>query len=313
MPVNPPMSTLEPSGSGIPHVPAPRVSVLVTVYNREAYLAQTLRSILASSFRDFEVVVVDDCSRDQSAAIAENIAAEDQRVRVVRNETNLGDYGNRMKAASLACGAYLKYVDSDDLIYPHTLNVMVDAMERNSSVALALSHSLSEDEEPYPWILTPTESYRKHFLGRGCFSCGPTGAIIRRTAFEEVGGFRKEWRVLSDIDLWLRLGARWPVALLPPGLVWWRRHPGQEYLSADASLIYLERGFELSIQSLQDASGPLSDVDLRAAVTRVKDHHARRLLALGFRHHQFRLATRLFQSSNLSLADLLRGFRKYDS
>ena len=97
------MSTPKPADNEISPVPSPRVSVLVTVYNREAYLAQTLRSILASSFRDFEVIVVDDCARDQSAAIAENIAAEDQRVRVVHDQTNLGDYGNRMKAASLAC------------------------------------------------------------------------------------------------------------------------------------------------------------------------------------------------------------------
>ena len=159
MPVDPPTSTPEPADNGIFHVAAPRVSVLVTVYNREAYLAQTLHSILASSLLDLEVIVVDDCSRDQSAAIAENIATEDRRVRVVRNETNLGDYGNRMKAASLACGTYLKYVDSDDLIYPHTLHVMVDAMERNSSVALALSHSLPDDEKPYPWTLAPESAF----------------------------------------------------------------------------------------------------------------------------------------------------------
>ena len=292
---------------------SPIVSVLVTVYNREVFLEKTLRSILRSSMCSFEVIVVDDFSQDKSAEVAENIGRGDERVRVFRNEVNLGDYGNRMKAASLARGKYLKYVDSDDLVYPHTLQVMVDAMEQNTSVAVALSHSLAQDEQAYPWVLSPEQAFQKHFLGRGCFSCGPTGAIIRRSAFEEVGGFRKEWRVLSDIDLWLRLGARWPVALLPPGLVWWRRHPGQEYLSADASLIYLERGFELSIQSLRDASCPLSDVDISAVITRVKHHHARRLLALGFRHRQFRLATRLFQSSNLSLADLLRGFRKYDS
>ena len=214
----------------------PAVSVLITVFNREQFLAATLQSVLDSSYEDFEVIVVDDCSTDRSWEVSASFVAVDSRVRAVRNERNLGDYGNRMKAASLACGTYLKYVDSDDLIYPHTLNVMVDAMERNNSVALALSHSLPEDEEPYPWILTPTESFRKHFLGRGCFSCGPTGAIIRRSAFDKVGGFRKEWRVLSGIDFWLRLGARWPVALLPPGLVWWRRHEGQEFSSNGAEL-----------------------------------------------------------------------------
>lgn len=291
----------------------PRVSVLVTVYNREAYLAQTLRSVLASSFRDFEVIVVDDCSSDKSVVIAEGIAMEDCRVRVIINESNLGDYGNRMKAASLACGTYLKYVDSDDIIYAHTLDVMVNAMERNEAVALALSHSLPEDEEPYPWILEPTKAWRKHFLGRGCFGCGPTGAIIRRSAFEEVGGFRKEWRVLSDIDLWLRLGACWPVALLPPGLVWWRRHEGQEFSSSGADLTYLEHGYELSRQSLKDVQCPLPEIERKIAIRRLRQHYARRLMALAIRKGQIRLAMKLFRKSDLTVMDLMRGFRKYDS
>lgn len=289
----------------------PQVSILVTVYNREAYLAQTLRSVLASAFRDFEIIVVDDCSSDKSVVIAESIATEDCRVRVICNETNLGDYGNRMKAASLACGKYLKYVDSDDLIYPHTLNVMVDAMERNTSIALALSHSLPEEEEPYPWILASTESFRKHFLGRGCFSCGPTGAIIRRSAFEEVGGFQKEWRVLSDIDLWLRLGSRWPVALLPPGLVWWRRHQGQEFSSNDASLTYLERGYELSTTALQESSCPLQMDERNAAVARVRQNHARRLIGLATKARRPLKAWQFFRTSGLSLRELIQGLRSY--
>lgn len=299
------------TGTPIPACPVPRVSVLVTVFNREAWVAQTLRSVLASSFSDFELIVVDDCSSDKSAVIAESIASQDCRVRVVRNEVNLGDYGNRMKAASLACGTYLKYVDSDDLIYTHTLDVMVHAMEQDSAVALALSHSLPEDEQPYPWILTPAESWRKHFLGRGCFSCGPTGAIIRRSAFEEIGGFRREWRVLSDIDLWLRLSARWPVALLQPGLVWWRRHEGQEFSTNDASLTYLERGYELTTAALQDSKCPLPVDESQSAIARVRQNHARRLIALATKARRPVKAWQLFRTAGLSLRELMYGLRSY--
>ncbi|MFO1000113.1 MAG: glycosyltransferase family 2 protein [Planctomycetaceae bacterium] len=288
----------------------PFVSILVTVYNREAYLEATLRSVLASSFTDFEVIVVDDCSDDQSVEIARNVQREDSRLRVHVNENNVGDYGNRMKAASLANGKYLKYVDSDDLIYAHSLGVMVAAMEDNPTVALALSHSLPEDEQPYPWVLSPQEAYRKQFLGRGCLSCGPSGAIIRREAFEHLGGFRPEWKVLSDIDLWQRLASRWPVALLPPGLVWWRRHEGQEFSSANAELFYLERGFKLVMKTLDDISCPLSERDRQLADQRARHRYARRLISLVLKEGRFFNAWDLYRSSGLKLSELLRGFRE---
>jgi glycosyltransferase involved in cell wall biosynthesis len=289
----------------------PHVSILVTVYNREAFLRATLESILASSFGDFEVLVVDDCSKDNSLKIAHEIAHTDSRIKVHANEKNLGDYGNRMRAASLACGTYLKYVDSDDLLYSHSLGVMLDAMDRDTTVALALSHSLPEDEQPYPWFLSPSESYFKHFLGRGCFGCGPTGAIIRRSAFEVIGGFRKEWGVLSDIDLWLRLGARYAVALLPPGLIWWRRHDGQEFSSYSANLTYLQRGYELSIKALQDSMCPLTLKEKGDAIFRMRQNYARRLISLATKGQSPRKAWQLLRTSNLSLLDLANGLRPY--
>jgi glycosyltransferase involved in cell wall biosynthesis len=286
----------------------PMVSILVTVYNREAYLEATLRSILASSFTDFEVIAVDDCSRDQSVQIARKVASEDARLKVYENEVNLGDYGNRMKAASLASGKYLKYLDSDDLIYPHSLGVMTAALDANPTVSLALSHSLPDDEQPYPWVLSPRDAYRKQFLGRGCLSCGPSGAIIRRTAFEEVGGFREEWRLLSDINLWLRLAAHWPVALLPPGLVWWRRHEGQEFSGMNSRLFYLERGFELEKQILRSSECPLNETEIAFSESRARKRHARKLLSLGLKGRQFRTAWRLFGESGLTVSELLGGF-----
>lgn len=289
----------------------PVISVLITVYNREAWLEQTLRSVLASSFADFEVIVVDDCSRDQSALIAERIAREDSRIRFVKNQTNLGDYGNRMKSASLARGTFLKFVDSDDLVYAHTLQVMLDAMQQHRDAVVGLAHSMPEDDQPYPWRLTPQEAYRKHFLGRGCLSCGPSGAIIRRDAFEAAKGFRKEWGVLSDTELWLRLAATHPIVLLPPGLVWWRRHEGQEFTRDDAMEVYLQRGHELDMLVLSANDCPLAGKERAAATARRKQHYARRLLSLAIRHRRPGLAARLLRRSQLSLTDLARGLTRY--
>ena len=288
----------------------PMISVLVTVYNREAYLAACLDSILASTWEDFEVVVVDDGSSDRSMMIAEAYASRDPRIRFFCNPKNLGDYPNRMRSAELARGKYLKYVDSDDLIYRHSLAIMVEAMEAHEDALFGLSHSLPEDDQPYPWKLMPAEAWRKHFLGRGCMSCGPSGAIIRRDAFFDVGGFR-DWGVINDMDFWFRLSARGPLLLLPPGMVWWRRHEQQEFSKDDAASVYLERGFQLMIETLESRDCPLAGEERDAALKRVRQHHARRILALALLRRQPSMAWRLFRVSGMGIDELSQGIGKY--
>lgn len=288
----------------------PTVSVLVTVYNRERYLASCLDSILNSTFQNLEVIVVDDCSTDNSLEIAERYQRHAQ-VKVLHNKQNLGDYPNRMRAASLARGKFIKYVDSDDRIYSHSLSIMVEAMEAHPDAALGLSHSLPEAEQPYPWKLAPAESWRKHYLGQGCLGCGPSGAIIRRDAFETIGGFR-DWGVLSDTDLWSRMAARWPLLLLAPGLVWWRRHSDQEFTRGDAGTVYLEKGFELAMAALRSDSTPLSADERVIAIARARHHHARRLLSLALLSRQPSLAIRLWAKAGLPIGNVFGALRKYE-
>lgn len=281
----------------------------MTVYNRASYVGSAVESVLQSTWTDFELIVVDDCSTDGSLDTISDLAAVDSRVRLVRNESNLGDYPNRMRAASLASGEFLKYVDSDDLIYKHTLQVMVESMERFPEAALGLAHSLPEDESPYPWCLSPLEAYSKQFLGRGCLSCGPSAAIIRRHAYEQSGGFRPEWGVLSDYELWLRMSMARSVVLLPPGLVWWRRHGGQEYTKEGAEYEYLSRGFELEMQYLTAPGCPL-DSSARDRAIEIRRHRlARRILSIGVKQRRWSLARSLCESSGLSVRQLLRGIK----
>jgi glycosyltransferase involved in cell wall biosynthesis len=289
---------------------APLVSVLVTLYNRQAYVGACLDSILASSMADFEVVIVDDCSVDDSAAIADAYSKRDSRIKLYRNTTNLGDYRNRMRAASLAQARYFKYVDSDDLIYPHTISTMVEALEREADAALALTHSDTDPAQPYPWKLSSHEAWRREFLGNGCMGSGPTGALIRRDAFVAAGGFA-DWGLLSDTDLWYRLSARAPIILLPPDLVWWRRHDDQQFTKVGAALVYLDRGFELAMQTLGSAASPLTQDETHRAIERARQHHARRLLALGIRKRMPAEAIRLFRKSRLSFRELALGLAPY--
>lgn len=208
---------------------SPLVSVLVTVYNREAYLRECIESILQSTFGDFEVIVVDDKSTDRSMDIAKVFANLDSRVKVFQNERNLGDYPNRNRAAQLASGYYLKYVDSDDTITPECLEKMVLAMQLHSDAAYALSYPRPVGTQR-PLYLRPEEAYREHLINRqGFFCAGPLRGMIRTDRFREVGGFRPQARNMGDTILWMELSRRWPMLVLEDGLTVWREHENQEF------------------------------------------------------------------------------------
>ena len=108
----------------------PEISVIVPVYNVEKYLPQCLDSILASTFKDIEVILVDDCGQDGSRAICEQYAAKDKRVKIVTNPHNMGISAARNNGLDIACGKYISFIDSDDFIDATMYEKLHAAMER---------------------------------------------------------------------------------------------------------------------------------------------------------------------------------------
>lgn len=206
------------------------VSVLMTSYNREAYIAEAIEAVLRSSFRDFELIICDDRSTDRTVEIAKHYEKTDNRVRVFVNRRNLGQFANRNKAASYARGKFLKYVDSDDIIYPYTLQIMMDAMNKYPEAGLAFSIKYIDSERPYPYLLSSGEALYTHYLENELLMVGPTGTIMKKSAFDEVNGF-EEFGMPSDNHLTLKIAAKYPVVALQRDLFWWRRHEGQVFTS----------------------------------------------------------------------------------
>ena len=222
----------------------PRVSVLMTAYNRERFIAEAIRSVLASTFTDFELIVVDDQSKDGTVKIARGFASQDSRVRVYVNDMNLGDYGNRNRAASHATGRYLKYVDADDYIYSHGLDVMVRMMDAFPSAGYGLCSQRPLGNRPYPILLEPREAYHYHYARRlGIFSRAPLSSIMRKDVFERVGGF-PEIRMVADFAMWHRLSLDTPVLLMPQGLVWHRKHDAQEINQIQRRPVFYRLAYE---------------------------------------------------------------------
>ena len=246
--------------------------MLMTAYNRESYIRPAVESVLQSTFKDFELIIVDDNSRDRTGAIAREYEDADERVRVYRNETNLGDYPNRNRAAGYARAPLLKYVDSDDIIYPHGLEVMCRCIEAFPDAGLAVSAPLDRDA-PYPKYLTPEEAYREHFFVLGTLGRAPGSTIIRRHAFEAVGGFSGN-RQVGDHELWLALARSFGVVKMPADLIWSRQHPEQEK-NYDSEVEKIVMHEEVLASALLAADCPLSEQERDAALSHVRRNRAR--------------------------------------
>jgi glycosyltransferase involved in cell wall biosynthesis len=284
----------------------PVVSVLMTAYNREQFIAEAIESVLAQTFKDFELIIVDDCSSDATVEIARRYAA-DSRVRVHVNEKNLGDYPNRNRAAKLAQGKYLKYLDSDDVIYPHGVEVMVRSMEEFPEAGLGLCRPDSPDV-PYPALASSRDAYLEHFLGNGLLWAGPTATILEASAFRAAGCFSGK-RFVGDTEMWLKMAASHPVVKMVSGLVWYRIHAGQELNHMFTNTQPISLNYRISTTALEYARRFLTATEIRAASRRVKHLHARNILSLARRGHRH-VAWELYRLSGLSAAELLRGLRR---
>lgn len=234
---------------------SPRLSVLMTSYNREKYIQEAIESVLAASFTDLELIIVDDGSRDRTVEIARSYAAKDSRVKVYINEKNLGDYPNRNRAASYAQGEYLMYVDSDDLILKEGFEACVAAMDARPEVSFAMRYF---GDVPVPTYLDPETAIRKHFFEKPFLTIGPGGTIMRRSFYKRMNGYPEKYGPANDMYFNLAAAATAGVLLLPFEFSYYRLHEGQEI---NNKFGYLYHNFNYLRDALAELNLPLSDKD----------------------------------------------------
>ncbi len=286
------------------------VSVLMTSYNRENYIAEAIESVLASSHTDFELIISDDASTDTTVQIARRYADKDNRIKVFVNPVNSGDYPNRNTAASYSKGKYIKYVDSDDTISQDGLYKMVSAMEAHPEAALGISQFDFEENIVYPQLVSSEQAYMDHYFGLKILSYGPIGAIIKREVFVALNGFANE-RYISDTEMWLKLSAIYPVVKIEPGVVEWRRHTDQEYHYGHNDYSYLRLSYPVFIASLNSKNCPLKPEDITIIKNRLQWKHARDILMLALKKGHFKIAYTIFKESGFNLFQLTKGFLPY--
>jgi glycosyltransferase involved in cell wall biosynthesis len=194
--------------------PVPSVSVCIPVYQGERFLAETLRSVLDQTYRDFELVVLDNASSDHSAAVVQSFG--DPRIRLERNSTVLSQPDNWNRVVQLTRAPLVKLVCADDLLHPRCLELQVAPMEADPGLALVAARRHMIDEQSrvivprrglagLTGVRTGVEVARR-VVRNGANPIGePGGVLFRREDFFAAGGWRADRTYIMDLDLWMRL------------------------------------------------------------------------------------------------------------
>lgn len=204
----------------------PRVSVIIPTYNRSELLVKAVASVLDQSFSDFELLVIDDCSPDDTRAKIEGIG--DSRVAYFRNPENKGVSGSRNFGIERSRGEFIAFLDDDDEWLPGKLQRQVDILDGVSTeTGLVYTGVLSVDLDTGSLIETVVPRHRGKVLDDLVFSNFiPTSSVlVRKECFTAVGLFDESLAYGEDFDLWIRISSRYSVDYIEEPLVIHKDHP----------------------------------------------------------------------------------------
>ncbi len=221
------------------------------VFNRERFVAQAIDSILAQTYTNFELLIVDDGSQDDSTAIIRDKASQDHRIRFIRLDQNRGVSFARNTALESARGDYITLMDSDDISLPKRLHKQVKFLEQNPSIdAIGTSGTaVTEDGRKQLYHMdTPQKHYQilfHWFVGRHPIY---PSFMYRRDKLLEMGGYDPSYYAYGDMELFSRMISHTRFANLPDRLLLYRRHG--EQISFDPTEEILRRSQDVRARSL---------------------------------------------------------------
>lgn len=214
-----------------PTLSEPLVSVIIPAYNAEAFIERTLKSVLVQTYRNLEVIVVDDGSKDQTAAIIKSIAQVDDRV-IFLSQPNAGVAAARNTAIQHATGEFIAPIDADDIWYPDNIRKQVECfLQAGSEVGLVYSWSIDIDETD-----EPMGSFRAAKITGRVFNTlichnflgNASASMMRRSCLDQIGYYdqelhRQRAQGCEDWDLYLRMAEVYEFRVVPDFLVGYRR------------------------------------------------------------------------------------------
>lgn len=244
----------------------PTVSVCIPTFNRDRSLAESISSVRNQTFTDFELIISDNASEDNTKSLVASFT--DSRIRYSRNSTNVGPLENMNRCLRLAQGRYIAFLPDDDLMLPENLTAKVAALDAHDTVALVHSsyHLIDESgqvvKENTNWGHGRDRAFdaienRLDILTAPFNLINLPTVLFRRSCYEKLGGFSAgysgEIGLAFDYEYWLRIALYWDVEYLTTPLIKWRIHQGSltnAHLGADETrkweLIWLTKRFFLT-------------------------------------------------------------------
>jgi glycosyltransferase involved in cell wall biosynthesis len=239
----------------------PRVSIVMPCYNGAAHLARSVGSVLAQTMPDWELLLIDDGSTDDSRKLAADMARSDGRIHAI-SQANAGAVAARNRGLAEATGQYIAFLDADDTWHPEFLQVMLGALDDRPGFDIAYcgwqNIGLGGGRD-HPYLPPDYEVKGKlECLVRSC-PWPIHGVLLRRSLFENGVRFDQTLATSEDYDLWLRLGTKHRILRVPRVLAFYHHHDTVSRLTADKSQVALNH---LAVQQKFLRSNPVVAAEL---------------------------------------------------
>ena len=204
------------------HMDNPQISVVMPAHNSAGTVREAIESILRQTFQDFEFIIIDDASTDDTGAIIQ--AFDDPRIRLIRNAENLGATKSLNKGMDVARGKYIARMDADDLSLPHRFETQFNFLENHPDYALVGSSYLQMDGKDnvisLVRVLLEDREIKEGLKKQNWFGHG--SVMMRKSALQRVGGYDEKFIFAQDYDLWLRVAEKYKMANIDEPLYCWR-------------------------------------------------------------------------------------------
>lgn len=223
------------SEPGTSHTPIPVVTVIIPTYNRPTYLREAIDSVIAQTFRDWELIIVDDGSTDETPTVIAEYLRRDARIRMI-HQPNVGPGSSRNVGLRDARGEFIAFLDDDDLWLPEKLEVQLEKYRCKPELGLLYAQCRTErpGQPPKVWPSQPGMNTLQRLININFI---PTLTVmVRKRCLDQVGEFDGRLRVSHDYDLWLRIAERFPFGCVPKVLARYRLHDAN--ISSDSLVRY---------------------------------------------------------------------------